>query len=138
MSTSLFLQSVVAHQWHCDHFGHLNVRHYAAAFDDAVFIFWGKMGLQVPAKNEPGFVPVTAETKLTFQNEVNVGQIVSVYAAISRIGSKSVSLKFEMKNQEGTEVLATCETIEVFFDVLARQSAAIPAHIRQQLTANVS
>jgi 2-(1,2-epoxy-1,2-dihydrophenyl)acetyl-CoA isomerase len=38
MTQDLRLTSIVAHAWHCDHFGHLNVRHYAAAFDDALFM----------------------------------------------------------------------------------------------------
>lgn len=31
----------VVHPWHCDDMGHMNVRHYAAMFDDASFHLLG-------------------------------------------------------------------------------------------------
>lgn len=61
------LTGFVVHSWMCDHFGHLNVRHYAAAFDDAALSFWARMG----HRHMPGLaMPVTAESKIMFHREV--------------------------------------------------------------------
>ena len=35
----------VVHPWHHDHFGHMNVRHYAPFFDDASYHLWTMLGL---------------------------------------------------------------------------------------------
>ncbi|WP_437883107.1 acyl-CoA thioesterase [Pseudomonas sp. LRF_L74] len=130
---TLSLGSFVVHQWHCDHFGHMNVRHYAGMFDDATFLFWGQLGFTAPASGETGVVPVTAEVKTSFLSEAVVGSIVTIQALIIRVGSKSVALRFEMHEARTRDLLATCEAIEVFFDTRSRTSHTIPQAIRDRL-----
>ena len=44
MDRRLELLRGVVHPWHHDHFGHMNVRHYAPFFDDAVYHMWTLLG----------------------------------------------------------------------------------------------
>ncbi|MBN9073332.1 MAG: thioesterase family protein [Rhizobiales bacterium] len=113
------LLSTVAHQWHCDHLGHLNVRNYAAIFDDAIFVFWNRFGVG----RDDRIVPVTAELKISFQREAAAGMVADVRYRVTRIGSKSVGMTFEMTDASGGETLASCEVIEVFFSSESRTRA---------------
>src|SRR5262245_36705108 len=135
MSEPLFLSSMVVHQWQCDHFGHLNVRHYGAAFDDAVFIFWQRLGAEIPALGAPGSRPVTAEVKTSFVSEAMPGTIARVNGRVLRVGNKSATLGLEMTDERTGRRLASCEVVEVFFDMQARQSRPIPEALRARLLA---
>ena len=123
------LTRAVVHQWQCDHFGHLNVRHYAAIFDDAIFIFWG----QYRPLADQEIAPVSAEIKIGFRFEILPGTIVVVRSRVERLGSKSVTLHLTMI-EDGTEkLLSTCEVVEVFFNLRTRMSEHIPEAIRDAL-----
>lgn len=128
------VSTFVAHQWLCDHFGHLNARHYAAAFDDAVLVFWNGMGLAVPAAGAAGAIPVTARLSIEYRSEVTAGAVLGIFAEVARIGGKSATIRFQMHERPLDRVVATCETVEVFMDALERSSAAIPDHIRAALS----
>ena len=129
MSGEREITSFVAHTWFCDHFGHLNVRHYAAAFDDATFVFWSGIGFR-PGPDSP--MPVTLEVKTSFRQETQVGSVVRIAAQVSKVGTKSVGLTFTMRDAGG-DVLALCEVVEVFMDPQSRRSCPIPAALREAL-----
>src|SRR5262245_32521425 len=135
MAEAFVLGSLVAHQWHCDHFGHLNTRHYAAAFDDALFAFWSQVGAVIPARGESGSMPVTAETKTSFKSEAIAGTIASVRGKVHRVGGKSVTLELAMTEVKSNRIIATCEVVEVFFDMQARESRPIPEALKARLLA---
>ncbi|MNP70866.1 hypothetical protein D3C76_1671600 [compost metagenome] len=78
-------------------------------------------------------MPVTAEMKTGFIAEAQAGTIVALNAQVIRVGSKSVSLRFEMTEPSANRLLATCDVVEVFFDTHTRSSQPIPDPIRQQL-----
>ncbi|PRY86072.1 acyl-CoA thioesterase [Donghicola tyrosinivorans] len=122
--------TAVFHNWHCDHFGHVNVRHYAAAFDDAIFAFWSAMGTA-----KAGIVPVTAQQTTTFTSEVKAGDVVEITATLTRLGGKSATVQLAMQDAASQTLRATCEVVEVFFDMDTRQSAPMPEAVRMALEA---
>lgn len=124
-----FLTSAVVHQWQCDHFGHLNVRNYAGIVDDALFIFWSRVGFVHGA----GHAPVTAELKLTFLHEVSAGAILDAFAEVKRIGTKSVTIAISLRDATSGEAMAASESVEVFFDTAHRRSMPIPEGIRGKI-----
>ncbi|WP_449045094.1 acyl-CoA thioesterase [Paracoccus versutus] len=124
------ITSFVAHTWLCDHFGHLNARHYAAAFDDAIFVFWSGLGFR-PDSDSP--MPVTLEVKISFRQEIPAGSVVRIEAQVSKVGNKSVGLTFTMREAGGDE-LAICEVVEVFIHPKSRRSCPIPAALRAALS----
>lgn len=127
------LGHVVAHQWLCDHFGHLNARHYAAAFDDAIFAFWAGYGATAPAPGKPGVFPVTARLAIDYCAEVLAGTVLRVTGQPVRIGGKSVTLELVLSDAATGVTVARCDVTEVFFDALSRQSAPVPDPIRTAL-----
>lgn len=120
----------VFHQWHCDHFSHVNTRHYAALFDDAVCAFWSGIGADLT-----GIVPVTAQMATRFHAEGLAGLAVRIHAQIKRVGRKSVTLDLQMTDPTG-RMLACCEIVEVFFNTATRQSAEMPDRIRVVIDSN--
>jgi acyl-CoA thioester hydrolase len=123
--------AIVFHNWHCDHLGHVNTRHYHVAFDDALVAFWA--GIGSPGPDGEAFA-VTARMLTEFKTEALAGTVARIDIEVDRIGGKSVTLGLSLKRvPDGTE-LARCEVTEVFFDPAARTSAPIPERIRAALT----
>lgn len=127
------LRSVV-HPWHLDHFGHMNVRHYAPVFDDATYHLWTRIGLPYSRMlDEHGLHCVTAQATTRFVRELVAGDLIVVDGAVARLGTKSVGFELVMRHADTGALHATYELTEVFFDPEARAAAPMPASVRERL-----
>ncbi|KPQ09701.1 MAG: acyl-CoA thioester hydrolase [Saliniramus fredricksonii] len=136
MSARLELLRGVVHPWHHDHFGHMNVRHYAPFFDDAVYHMWTRLGLPYATMiPRHGVHTVTAQATTRFERELSAGDLIVVDGVVSRIGGKSCSFHLRMLNADTDAVHATYDLVEVFFDPKTRASAQMPADVRARLEA---
>lgn len=134
MTDPLEVLRAVIHPWHEDHFGHMNVRHYAPIFDDAVYHLWARLGLAYDRMlSEHGVHCVTARAVTEFRRELKAGDLVVVTGAVQALGRKSVTLVFEMRHAQTGTVHARYEVTEVVFDPDARRSAAMPPELRARL-----
>lgn len=125
--------------WKCDHFGHMNVRFYAEAFDDASFHIWSAIGVPILEMEEKlGLIGVVASLKIDFLQEMRVGQLWAVESAIVRVGSKSFTYRERMRDTHSGVVHATADLVEVFFDKHERRAAPIPDDIRAILEAKLA
>ena len=126
----------VVHPWHLDHFGHMNVRHYAPFFDDATYHFWTAVGLPYSEmQRDHGVHCVTASGKTTFIKELTAGDLIVVEGRTGRVGTKSVTLELRMRHADTGETHAEYEVVDVFFDPATRKSAAMPTYVRDRLEA---
>ena len=124
--------------WKCDHFGHLNVRFYAEAFDDASFHIWSAIGVPILEMDEKlGLIGVVASLKIDFLQEMRAGQLWVVESAITRVGSKSFTYRERMRDTHSGVVHATADLVEVFFDKVERKAAPIPDYVRDLLEAKL-
>jgi len=124
------LRSVI-HPWHHDHFGHMNVRHYAPFFDDAAYHLWTVMGIPFSQmQRDHGVHCVTAQASTAFVKELVGGDLIVIDGAVSRIGTKSVTFHLRMCHADTGALHATCDIVEVFFDPAARASAPMPDAVR--------
>jgi acyl-CoA thioester hydrolase len=124
----------VVHPWHIDQFGHMNVRWYAPVFDDASFLFWNCLGLDVGAMTERhGVYTVTAQATTQFRQELTTGTCYHVSAEVIKIGTKSVTLAFRLTSEGGRVEHAVYETVEVFVDAGTHRSTTIPADVLARL-----
>ncbi len=134
MQETLELGRGVIHPWHLDHFGHMNVRHYAPFFDDAVYHVWACMGLgYAMMQAEHGLHMVTAEARTRFVKELRAGDLIVISGHVARIGTKSCTLELQMHHAESGALHATCHVVEVMFDPVTRRAAPIPSAIRERL-----
>lgn len=116
--------------WHCDHFGHMNVRWYAHFFDDASFLIWATIGLDMRTILATGIHTVIARSTTQYHHEVRAGEPVLMVGGFTRIGKKSLTLRTNMLDANTRELRASNEYIVVFFNAETRRSADIPDDVR--------
>jgi acyl-CoA thioester hydrolase len=138
MADRLELLRGVVHPWHHDHFGHMNVRHYAPFFDDASYHLWTRIGLPFARMIEDhGVHCVTASATTTFVRELKAGDLIVIDGAVARIGTKSATFHLRMLHADTGEVHATYDMVEVVFDPKTRASAPMPDAVRRALGAHL-
>src|SRR5205823_9475426 len=72
---------------HCDIYSHMNVRQYAACFDDAGWHFPPMAGFSLAEFRARGFGTVVATLTIDFHHEIRAGQLILVRGAITRVGT---------------------------------------------------
>ena len=118
---------------HCDAYGHLNVRYYAAFFDDAGWHIPRMAGLSLDEIRATGLGTVAATLTIDFIHELRVGQLLLIKGALTRVGTKSFSHEMRLYEADSMTHCATQKTVEVCFDTRARKSAPLPAEFRDKL-----
>ena len=122
---------------HCDVYGHMNVRHYAAFFDDAGWHMFGKAGISLADLHAQGLGSVVATLTIDFHHELTAGQLTLVTGAFTKVGEKSFSYELRLYAADSMTHCATQKTVEVCFDTNARKSTALPPDIRSKLSAQL-
>ena len=124
---------------HCDVYGHMNVRYYAALFDEAGWHMLGKAGVTLSDLHAQGLGSVVATLTIDFHHELKAGELTVVTGAFTKVGDKSFSYEMRLHAADSMTHCATQKTVEVCFDTRARKSAPLPeavrAAIRQTLEA---
>lgn len=116
----------VAHAWMCDHLGHLNTRHYMAAFDDAMQHFFSALGY----RRKEGFGWADVKHQIEYKAEIRPGDLIHVECALVRIGSKSVTYEQRLVLTDTQTVAATNMATSVLFDTEKREAVIAPQEIR--------
>ena len=128
------LSRAVVHPWHHDHFGHMNVRHYAPFFDDASYHLWTRIGIPYSVMQERhGVHCVTASATTSFLRELTAGDLIVIDGALVRLGAKSVGFRLRMHHADTGQLHATYDMVEVVFDPKTRRSTQMPAELRAAL-----
>lgn len=138
MTQRLELLRGVVHPWHHDHFGHMNVRHYAPFFDDASYHMWTRLGLAYSVMQaEHGVHTVAAQVTTRFVRELAAGDLIVIDGVVTRLGTKSCTFHLRMLHADTGALHATYDAVEVFFDPGTRRSTAMPQAVRDQLSAHL-
>ena len=116
--------------WHCDHYGHMNVRWYTHFFDDASFLIWPTIGINMREVVATGVHSVIARTTTDYHHEVRAGDPVLILGGFTRIGTKSLTISTRMLDANTRELRASNEYVVVFFNAETRRSADIPDEVR--------
>jgi acyl-CoA thioester hydrolase len=117
----------------CDVYGHLNVRHYAACFDDAGWHMLARAGVSLADLRARGLGSVVATLTIDFHHELTAGQLILVTGAFTRVGGKSFGYEMRLYESDSMTHCATQKTVEVCFDTTARRSTPLPADVRAKL-----
>jgi len=123
---------------HCDAYGHMNVRHYAAFFDEAGWHILTKAGVSLTDLRSRGLGSVVATLSIDFRNELTAGQLVLITGALTTVGDKSFGYEMRLYDADSMMHCATQRTVEVCFDTTLRKSAPLPEDIRARLTAHLA
>jgi acyl-CoA thioester hydrolase len=117
----------------CDAYGHLNVRYYAAFFDDAGWHIPRMAGLSLDEIRAGGLGTVVATLGIDFLHELRAGQLLLIKGRVTRVGEKSFSHEMRLYEADSMTHCATQKTVEVCFDTKARRSAPFPAEMKDKL-----
>jgi acyl-CoA thioester hydrolase len=135
MGQSFELSRTIVMPMHCDHYGHMNVRHYAAFFDDAGWHLFAHAGISLSELNARGIGSVVATCTIDFHHEITAGHLVLITGAITRVGTKSFTYALELYDADAMTHCATQRTVEVCFDTAKRRSLPWPDDVRVKLAA---
>jgi acyl-CoA thioester hydrolase len=119
----------------CDIYGHLNVRNYAAFFDDAGWHLPAMAGIKLADIRARGLGTVAATLTIDFHHEIRAGELALIRGAITRVGTKSFSHEMRLYEADSMTHCATQKTVEVCFDTARRQGVALPADVKEKLEA---
>jgi acyl-CoA thioester hydrolase len=117
----------------CDVYGHMNVRHYAACFDDAGWHFPRMADLSLEEIRARGLGTVVATLTIDFHHEIRAGQLVLIKGAVTRVGTKSFSHEMRLYEADSMTHCATQKTVEVCFDTRARKGVPLPEDVKAKL-----
>jgi acyl-CoA thioester hydrolase len=119
----------------CDVYGHMNVRYYAALFDEAGWHIPGMAGLKLEEIQARGLGTVVATLTIDFHHEIRSGQLVLIRGAVTRVGTKSFNHEMRLYAADSMTHCATQKTVEVCFDTKARRGVPLPEDMRTKFAA---
>ncbi len=132
------VQKSVAHPWMCDVLGHMTTRFYVGMFDDASYHFLHAVFGWTGASDDEGKIAwVDARQLIEYQAEVAAGDLLEIRAALTRIGTKSITVSYKMTNLGDNQTAATMEVIYVLFDLQKRRGLVLTDELREKASAYV-
>ena len=127
------VQRSVAHPWMCDVLGHLTTRFYVGMFDDASYHLLHSVFGWTGASDDAGKTAwVDVRHVIEYQAEVTAGDLLEIRAGLMKIGTKSITVYYEMTNFRNNETAATMEVVYVLFDLEKRKGLALTDELREQ------
>jgi len=128
----------VAQSWYCDVMGHMNIRHYMAMFDEAsyqlLYQVFGWSGSRDTGSGE-GWADV--RHVIEYQSEVSAGDLLEIRACIVKVGTKSVTIRYDMFNIVRDERTATLECVCVLIDLESRKAKPLSDEQRKQAAQHI-
>ena len=126
------VQKSVAHPWMCDVLGHMTTRHYIAMFDDAAYhMLYEVFGWTGSSDDDNKIAWADVNHTIDYKAEASAGDILEIEAKLIKIGNKSITMYYEMKNLGKNEVAASLQVISVLFDLELRESVVISEELKQ-------
>jgi acyl-CoA thioester hydrolase len=116
----------------------MNVRNYAAFFDDAGWHILAVAGVSLSEVHRRGLGTVVATLTIEFHHEVLAGQLAFVRGAVTRVGTKSFAYELRLYEADSMTHCATEKAVEVCFDTKERKGVPLPEDIRRGLEALVT
>jgi acyl-CoA thioester hydrolase len=123
---------------HCDAMGHMNVQHYVAAFDQAMWHLVHEIGYRRPASPGTGHGRADVRHVIEYRRELAAGALYRILSGVAKVGRSSVVTIHRMFALETGELAAECEMTSVFFDLSARESCPLPQPLRDAAMALLS
>lgn len=114
----------------CDAMGHLNVQHYSAAFDQAMWHLVNHLGYRPSwvVERREGWADV--RYLINFRKELRAGELYHAHSTVLKTGQTSLVTVHRIFNSELQVLAAEVEMTSVYFDLEKRVSLPIPDEIR--------
>lgn len=133
MSKKFTCYKASALPWFCDVMGHMNIRHYMAMFDEASYqLLFEVFGWTGNPDNNGGQGWADVKHVIEYRAEVHTGDLLRIDGCLTRIGGKSIGIRYEMVNAAKNEIAATLECVCVLMDLESRKAVALSEEQREQ------
>ena len=128
----------MAQPWFCDVMGHMNIRHYMAMFDESSYqLLYQVFGWSGNKENSGGQGWSDVKHVIEYKAELHAGDLVEVRGCITKVGTKSIGIRYEMLNSVKNEVAATLDCVCVLIDLEARNSVPLSEQQRELATQHI-
>jgi acyl-CoA thioester hydrolase len=118
--------------------GHMNVRWYAAIFDDAGDTLHERLGLTPAYHKAHGTGTMDLEWHINYMREVMIGDRLAIFARLVACSPKRMHYLMFMVDETRGTLSAIFECINAFTDLKVRKTAAFPPEIAARIEAAVS
>lgn len=108
-----------------DGMGHVNNAVYSTYLEQARLAWFGQ-DERMPLEDV-----ILARTEIDFRSPLSVGEVVEIGVRLSRLGTKSFELEYEMR--AGGRLVAEAKSVLVGYDYEHARSIEVPARWRQRL-----
>lgn len=117
----------------CDAMGHMNVKAYTGAYDQAMWHLVHAAGYSASWVKQCDEGWVDAEHLTRFKHELAVGSLYKIVSRITKIGTTSVRSFHELFDVDRAEPASTCEMVSIYFDLKVRKPKPLRDELAQGL-----
>jgi acyl-CoA thioester hydrolase len=129
--------SGVVYPSQCDAMGHMNVQHYVAAFDQAMWHLVYSLGYRPEWQTTKAEGWADVRHDVTFSKELKPGNLFYIESGVIDCGIKSLTSIHQLLTVEG-EIAAKDEIKSVYFSLAARKAIALPTVIKSAVSQSLS
>ena len=122
----------VVYPWHLDHMGHMNVRHYVAAFDEACWVLLAHLGLDDFYFKRYRRGMAALEQVIQYKSELHAGDGFEIRSRILEVRPKTIRFQHDMHKLRDGMLAASTTIIGVHIDAEAREGIALPDEVRSR------
>ncbi len=133
MNEFVFSVPVVVRYGDLDPQWHVNNARYLTFLEHARLAYLMQLGL-FDGDNFFDFNLIVADIHITYRAPITLKQEVKVWIRTQKIGNKSLTFNYEIRDEQTGQVLATAETIMVTYDYRQQKTIAVPAEWRQAIS----
>ena len=121
-----------------DENGHMNVRWYAAIFDEAGDALHARLGLTPEFHKAYGTGTMDLENHFNYLHEVRVGDRLAIFSRLVAHSAKCIHYLMFMVDETSGTLSAIFECINAFADLKVRKTAPFPPEIATKIEAGVA
>ncbi len=111
---------------------HVNNTKFLTYMEQARFEYLYNLGL-FDAKSFLDLRMIIADEHISFKAPIVLTQKISVYTRTAKIGSKSITFEYEIRDEETGELCATGEVVGVCYNFRSHETMIVPAEWRQKI-----
>jgi acyl-CoA thioester hydrolase len=115
--------------------GHVNNAHFLSYFEQARINYMIHVGLFERGTSFLDIGIILADAHVTYLSPVMHGYVVLIQVAITKLGTKSMTMEYLMLEQSSGLKLSKCSTVLVTFDYRKQVSIPLPLAWREKITA---
>lgn len=122
---------LATHPWHCDQFGHVNVRFYLEWARGTAGFMWREMGMPWPELYAQGYSTAALEQSVRFTRELRAGVPVVIESGVLETTEKTLRFGHRLIDEASGETAALFDVRACMIDRHARKATVLPPALRE-------